>query len=267
MLFESKTLDAPDNSRKLTSEISMRIRSATNFQKNKIRVLVMGSSQVGKTSLIGQFISRKFVEDYGGKGSYCGDDKQKKIVVELMDTHQTLLPSLKRLAIKTSNAFVLVYSINDPESFEIVSALKDEIIEMKVDQTPIVVVGNKADLPERELDPIVTDCVVTIDWEIPHVEVSAKDGHDLCEIYRSLFRSPELKQLVDTSTDNPFYYFKRRMSLPPRERRKVQQSVAKIDGKNQPTTSFLIGFRTTNAKDTISSRVKACKAFLRRNEE
>ena len=47
------------------------------------------------------------------------------------------------------HAFILVYAIDDTESFDKVSSLREEIIRLKGDDVPIMVVGNKTDIPER----------------------------------------------------------------------------------------------------------------------
>ncbi|KAH3880280.1 hypothetical protein DPMN_004190 [Dreissena polymorpha] len=64
---------------------------------------------------------------------------------------------------------------------------------MRTADVPIVVVDNKMNIPERKVHPIVADCLVTVEWEHPHVEVSAKNGvEELTAIFEELFIHPAL---------------------------------------------------------------------------
>jgi GTPase SAR1 family protein len=53
---------------------------------------------------------------------------------------------MRKLAIETGDAFILVYSIDDSDSFDQIRCLKDSIISEKNKIPPIVVVGNKSGL-------------------------------------------------------------------------------------------------------------------------
>lgn len=59
---------------------------------------------------------------------------------------------MRALSISSADAFVLVYDVNDASTFEEVRALRDQIHETKGGTAvPIVVVGNKIDLENREV--------------------------------------------------------------------------------------------------------------------
>jgi GTPase SAR1 family protein len=54
--------------------------------------------------------------------------------VDFLDTAGDLsFPAMRRLSITNAQAFVLVYSINDPNSFEIVKSVFEEIREVRQD--------------------------------------------------------------------------------------------------------------------------------------
>jgi len=54
---------------------------------------------------------------------------------------------MRKLAIGTGDAFVLVYSIDDSDSFDEIRRIKDEIMaERALNIPPIVVVANKSGL-------------------------------------------------------------------------------------------------------------------------
>ncbi|GFS50272.1 GTP-binding protein Rhes [Trichonephila inaurata madagascariensis] len=81
------------------------------------------------------------------------DVSGSKIPINVLDTSGYYeFPAMRQLAIKTADAFVLVYSIDDADTFQRVSDLRDCIVELRCkeeqEMVPIVVVGNKCDLEE-----------------------------------------------------------------------------------------------------------------------
>lgn len=100
------------------------------------------------------------------------------------------------LTISTGDAFALVYSIDSPESFEEVKELRELILQLKGSDPspPIVVVGNKADLPEerRQVKLEVAECEC-IDWESGFVECSAKSNKNIINIFSCMLIQARLK--------------------------------------------------------------------------
>ena len=176
-----------------------RRKRAETCAKGEIRILVLGAKEVGKTSIVRRFIRLRFAEEYKSASTEQHFMKTDKVVVELMDANGFLLPSLKRMAIKTASAFALVYAVDNAESFEYVRALRDEIIDIKGKNVPIVVVGNKVDVPTRKVHPVVADCMVTMDWGCPHVEASAKETKALADIFNTLLSHRKLKAMIPRS--------------------------------------------------------------------
>ena len=95
--------------------------------------------------------------------------------------------------------FVLVYSVNDEESFEEVSQLREAILSSRSsedadDVVPIVIVGNKTDCldSERQVPNITAETVVTIDWEHGYAETSAKTGEGVENIFRELLKQSRI---------------------------------------------------------------------------
>jgi GTPase SAR1 family protein len=72
--------------------------------------------------------------------------------------------ALRDQMIKTAEAFLLVFSITSRRSFELISTLREEVLQIKeLESVPMMVVGTKCDLEEEravaktgmlsELDP------------------------------------------------------------------------------------------------------------------
>lgn len=102
-----------------------------------LKIVVLGSPRVGKTAIVSQFLYSHFPETYNAtvdelhRAEYeikgFGD-----LVLDILDTsgsHE--FPAMKKLAIESGDAFLLVFSLTDPNSFEEVRQLREEIIETK----------------------------------------------------------------------------------------------------------------------------------------
>ena len=142
-----------------------------NNSKNKvdIKIITLGDSHVGKSSLIIKYIDNKFSNVYMSTIGF--DLKHKQINLKdgieakimIYDTAgQERFKSVAANYIKKANGILLVYDIADHSTFENIGMWMESITEEKGDKLPIVLVGNKADLEEER-------------------QVSYKEGKDLAE--------------------------------------------------------------------------------------
>ena len=122
---------------------------------------------------------------------------------------------MRRLAIATSDAFVLVYSHDNPESFREVTELRELILsERDTEDVPIVVVANKADCETKthscsRLEDIQTEsAIANVDWNTGFVAASAKKGINVVAIFAEL-----LRQLAKEKVDLSDVLMKRWLSL------------------------------------------------------
>ncbi|KAL2087212.1 hypothetical protein ACEWY4_018271 [Coilia grayii] len=165
----------------------------------RLRLVFLGAAGVGKTALIQRFLADKFepkhrrtVEELHSKEYEFGG---LKVTVEIMDTSGSYsFPAMRKLSIQSSDAFALVYAIDDPESLEAVKSLRDEILEIKADKyTPIVVVGNKTDREsERQVPSEDVLSTVELDWNGSFLEASAKENDNVLEVFRELLQQANL---------------------------------------------------------------------------
>ncbi|XP_020506331.1 ras-related protein Rap-2a [Labrus bergylta] len=168
-------------------------------EKTEVRLVFLGAAGVGKTAIIQRFLKdtfepkhRRTVEELHRKEFEVGG---VKVTINIMDTSGSYsFPAMRRLSIQNSDAFALVYAVDDPESLEAVKSLRDEILEVKEDKfTPIVVIGNKIDRHnERQVSSKDVLTQVELDWNNSFLESSAKDNVNVLEAFKELLQQANL---------------------------------------------------------------------------
>lgn len=168
-------------------------------EKTEVRLVFLGAAGVGKTALIQRFLKdtfepkhRRTVEELHRKEYVVGG---VKVTINIMDTSGSYsFPAMRKLSIQNSDAFALVYAVDDPESLETVKSLREEIFEVKEDKyTPIVVIGNKIDRHnERQVSSEDVLSTVELDWNHSFLESSAKDNVNVLEAFRQLLQQANL---------------------------------------------------------------------------
>ncbi|XP_072168513.1 GTP-binding protein Rhes-like [Diadema setosum] len=104
---------------------------------------------------------------------------------------------MNRLSILTGDAFMLVYSIDNKETFQEVLRLRQHIIDTKrakgVKSTPMVLAGNKIDRDDfREIDFDDARRAVSSAKRCSCLEVSAKDSVNIDCLFHALFEHARL---------------------------------------------------------------------------
>ncbi len=123
-----------------------------------LKIVLIGESGVGKTSIISQFIDQIFQNDqqstiggtFSSKTVKCGNGKILKL--EIWDTAgQERYRSVTKMFYKDANAAILVYDITNKFSFEELQKYWIEQVKESSSQDIILaVVANKSDLIEQE---------------------------------------------------------------------------------------------------------------------
>ncbi|KAA0202064.1 hypothetical protein HAZT_HAZT001395 [Hyalella azteca] len=167
--------------------------------KKKYRVVVMGPARVGKTAIINQFLYDTFNPKYiktieeMHHGEY--EISSMCLTLEILDTSGSYeFPAMRDLSVKCADAFILVYSITDAESFEEVRRIREYILALKKSPVPMVVVGNKTDCEEDRCIALETaETTVLMDWENGFIEASAKNNHNVLQIFKELLNQAKIK--------------------------------------------------------------------------
>lgn len=175
--------------------------------RNCYRLVILGSARVGKTAIVARFLSNKFEESY----TPTIEDFHRKLYrikgevyqLDILDTSGNHpFPAMRRLSFLTGDLFVVVFSMDSPETFEEATRLREAIIETKKSaiqgstknkitsnlKVPMVMAGNKCDGDFKKVTVEEAqqycgnqdDCCV-------FVEVSAKRNYHVDDLFYHLF--------------------------------------------------------------------------------
>ncbi|XP_029987434.1 RASD family member 3 [Sphaeramia orbicularis] len=169
---------------------------------NTVRLVFLGAANVGKSALILRFLHDRFEHKYTRtveelhalEYDTAGSGKMR---MEILDTSGSYpFPAMRELCIRHSDAFALVYAVDDPGSFEEVRRLRDEILELRgAKNAPITVVGSKSDLTHSDGRVLLAADVMAVvedEWDANFVEASALTGGNTVGVFRALLQQVNL---------------------------------------------------------------------------
>ena len=100
--------------------------------------------------------------------------------------------------VRWADGFVLVYAINDKQSFEEVLNIKQTIDEIKKTNVQCVLIGNKIDLLHEVKVPTSEGERLASDWACAFFETSASDGgEEISELFHELHREIRRRKMIE----------------------------------------------------------------------
>ena len=156
----------------------------------KFSVCMLGSGGVGKTSITLQFTRGEFSETYIPT---IEDEFQKNLKVnnetvqlEIIDTAgQDDFKDLRHRYIKECDAFIFVYSVDDPDSLTFISSIFQDC-KANSEFPKVVVMGNKSDLFDKKVD-LESVKKIASDWGNPPIfESSAKTNKNINQAFETI---------------------------------------------------------------------------------
>ena len=168
----------------------------------KLKIMVLGESMVGKTSLITRYTDDKF----GGR-YLCtvGIDFQKKkiekngkrVLLQIWDTAgQERFRNVTKNYFQASQGFVLAYDINSKESFEKVQYWVEEIKSNAEEKIKCILIGTKCDLDKREVSEEEGQNLGQ-KYGYKFLETSAKENININETFETL-----VSEIMDNFKEN-----------------------------------------------------------------
>ncbi|XP_028806057.1 ras-related protein Rab7-like isoform X1 [Neltuma alba] len=157
-----------------------------------LKVIVLGDSGVGKTSLMTQYIHKKFNQQY--KATIGADFVTKElqiddrlVTLQIWDTAgQERFQSLGVSFYRGADCCVLVYDVNVMRSFDTLDTWHEEFLKQanapNPRKFPFILLGNKVDIDGGN-SRVVSE-KKALDWcvskgNIPYYETSAKEDYNI----------------------------------------------------------------------------------------
>ncbi|EDO17432.1 hypothetical protein Kpol_1037p28 [Vanderwaltozyma polyspora DSM 70294] len=171
-------------------------------KKNILKVIVLGDSGVGKTSLMHRYVNDKYSQQY--KATIGADfltkevtvDDDKAATMQVWDTAgQERFQSLGVAFYRGADCCVLVYDVTNSKSFENIKSWRDEfLIHANVSSPetfPFVILGNKIDVEDSK--KIVTQKsaqeLAKELGDVPLFLTSAKNAINVDQAFEEIARS------------------------------------------------------------------------------
>jgi Ras-related protein Rab-5C len=159
--------------------------------KNSFKVVFLGKSGVGKTSITLRFCRDTFQD--GAEATIGASFLTKMMTVndrtikfEMWDTAgQERYRALAPMYYRNADAAVLVYDITDSESFEALQSWYQEL-QKNVPDCIIFLAGNKSDLKDKRKVTNNQANDFARDKDCPLKEVSSKTGEGIPELFNTL---------------------------------------------------------------------------------
>jgi len=183
-------------------------------KKALLKVIILGNSGVGKTSLMNQFVNKKFSNQY--KATIGADFLTKEVMVDdrlvtmqIWDTAgQERFQSLGVAFYRGADCCVLVYDVTAPDSFKALDSWRDEFLiqasPRDPENFPFVVLGNKVDLEDkRNISAKRAQQWCAGKGDVPYFETSAKEALNIELAFQTIARNA-LAQEPDLDLVNEF---------------------------------------------------------------
>ncbi|XP_073986491.1 uncharacterized protein isoform X2 [Rhodnius prolixus] len=176
------------------------------------KVLMLGSADVGKTSLISQFMTSEFLHAYDNSIDEEAIDKSVSVLLDGEETelvfvdhpYSEMSPTTCLETYKsTPAAFCVVYSTADKASFKTAEkALQQLWKNDTVRSKAVILVANKADLVRSRVVSNQEGKRLATSYDCKYIETSVGFNHNVDELLVGIVSQVRLKQDLTNQEDN-----------------------------------------------------------------
>ncbi|NXM83774.1 REM1 protein, partial [Oenanthe oenanthe] len=174
-----------------------------SLRNPRYRVVLLGDPGVGKTSLVNLFAGvqeRDLLEQHGGaayeRRLTVDGEETTLLVLDIWEPEQRGEESQRHShCLQIGNAYIIVYSVTDRDSFESASELRIQLRRARqAEDIPIILVGNKTDLVRcREVSEEEGQACAAV-FDCKFIETSAALQHNVAELFEGVVRQIRLRQ-------------------------------------------------------------------------
>ncbi|NXI81272.1 REM1 protein, partial [Rhipidura dahli] len=211
-----------------------------SLREPRYRVVLLGDPGVGKTSLVNLFAGvqeRDLLDQHGGaayeRRLTVDGEETTLLVLDTWEPEQRGEKSQRRShCLQVGNAYIIVYSVTDRDSFESASELRIQLRRARqAEDIPIILVGNKTDLVRcREVSEEEGQACAAV-FDCKFIETSAALQHNVAELFEGVVRQIRLRQGGKKSHPHPTSGQKHKESLTSRARHFLDRLVARNSSK------------------------------------
>ncbi|KAL8584524.1 hypothetical protein ACOMHN_016844 [Nucella lapillus] len=159
----------------------------------RLRVVLLGDTCVGKTSILRRFVKGTF-DPHVSRTTFF-DEMEKEVVVDdqrcvlhLVDTcGGERFKTLRENFYRGTHICLLTFALDSLASFCNLTMWREEFLyysDIPVGhEFPFLVLGNKADLPERAISDLNVQAWCRANGDVPYIETSAKQVLNVEEVF------------------------------------------------------------------------------------
>jgi small GTP-binding protein len=180
-----------------------------NREASPHKVVMLGESQVGKTSIITkQLRDGHFEGPAPTVGCHCSEVHLKidgeRVILQIWDTAgQEIYRSLVPVYLRGAQAALLVYDVTDSHSFDSLGGWYETLIEVVPASVATFVVANKIDLLESAVVSDEAAKRLVSERHFHFFKVSATTGDGLQTLFEAVARSVAASGAVKNETRRP----------------------------------------------------------------
>ena len=173
----------------------MNNENTNNSKTYQLKLVLIGDSTVGKTSLLYRFIEGKFIEDR--LCTICADFKTKSIRIDqstiakltVWDTAgQEKYRAITSNYYRDANGVILIYDVCNKSTFKNLDLWLNDINNKNLRESiSIILVANKIDLPNREISYEEGDDFAQKN-NLLYCETSIKEGKNIEDVFDMITR-------------------------------------------------------------------------------
>lgn len=178
-------------------------------QHDPIKVVIVGDSGCGKTSLFSSYVRGSFPSAYEptifeNHRAFVGNKNNLVLSADLWDTAgQEEYERLRRLSYQDANVIIIAYSVDAPESLPNVTDVWAPEVLTYASDAAIIMIALKSDC-QQKVDPLQARHVAESIGALAHINCSSLQMYHVNEVFDAVFniiinKEEKKRQLIEQS--------------------------------------------------------------------